>query len=92
MRMTSPCSPAGARPTPYVQPVVNRVNVHGRRQYIAATGPSISAGAAGGYTLTVDGQVGATWPQVRISGIMGTVRPACSPALERLVLRFARRS
>lgn len=63
-----------AQPKAYVQPVVNCVHVLGKRQYIAATGPGIAAGAGGGYTLSVNGQVGSVWPQVRTTASMGTVR------------------
>ena len=57
-----------------MQPVVNVVHVLGKRVYVAATGPSIAAGAGGGFTLTVNGQTGSIWPQVRVNATMGTVR------------------
>jgi hypothetical protein len=50
------------------------IYVSGRRQYIPATGPGVAVGASGGYTLTVDGQAGATYPQNRIETVQGTVR------------------
>jgi hypothetical protein len=59
-----------------VQPVVDVVHVLGKRQYIAATGPSIPAGAGGGFTLSVNGETGSIWPQVRVNATMGTVRGA----------------
>ena len=64
------------RPKTYVQPVVNVVHVLGKRLYVASTGPSIPAGAGGGFTLTVNGQTGSVWPQVRLNATMGTVRAA----------------
>ena len=59
-----------------MQPVVNVVHVLGKRLYVASTGPSIAAGAGGGFTLTVNGQTGSIWPQVRVNATMGTVRAA----------------
>ena len=66
-------------PVPLVSAVTNMVHVHGVRQYIPATGPNVAAGGSGGFTLTVNGQAGATWPPVRVNAVMGTVRRG-SPA------------
>jgi hypothetical protein len=53
---------------------MNMIMLLGKRQYKPATGPGVAVGAAGGYTLTVNGIAGATYPQNRIPVVKGTVR------------------
>jgi hypothetical protein len=60
--VSRPAQPFPAAPragsNPYVKPVVGAVLVNGRKQYIPTTGPNLKPGQAGGYKITINGQVG----------------------------------